>query len=263
MALPKFATTGYEDPEGFFGPEKGEKKYGMMRFFVPAGETKRILFLGDANPVRFYEHSLWAVTGNGGDKEICLRRNDGLGGECPLCDKELWPTFIGYYTVLDCGTVEYGSGGVTLKPYISKKGDAYQYDRKLIGLKRGGRDKPGMLKKIQRKIMQTPALGGSLALSMWDVSRSGPKEASEGDDWNFVQKFASIEEARDALVSFGAIAADLEFDEADYAEEFKPSSKEDLERLVSGYTPKGQRGKNDPDNGGKFASGGGDDDIPF
>ena len=103
-----FGQSGWENMDDYESAGSGQRKLtGPKRFWLPAGVTKRILFLDDA-PYTFYEHSLWAITKKSSDKAVCLKKNPGLGGECPLCDAEMWPSFTGFFSVIDMGDVKPG-----------------------------------------------------------------------------------------------------------------------------------------------------------
>ena len=132
-----------------YGPSTQSNDNSPRTFYLPANITKRIIFLGNA-PFTFWQHSLYEITKSGKDKEICLKRNR-IADSCPLCEKEMWPSMIGYFTIIDMGDVKRSpNGGITLEGWTSDKGVTYQFGKKLLGAKRGGKDKPGVLKKIAR-----------------------------------------------------------------------------------------------------------------
>ena len=222
-----FGKQGWDDIEDVL-PEKKSVVYKPKSFWMPAEATKRILFL-DADPFCFYEHSLWAITKSSKDKEVCLKRN-GISDTCPLCDAELWPSFTGYFTIIDMGDVTYEQGGnVSLDGWTNDKGVTYQFGRKLYGAKRGGRDKPGILKKLHR----LAAKRGGLQGTVWDVYRSGSKVASIGDEFEFVTKLEEGEYL-DYLIDFGADPDKLNLEPVNYAEHFEPKSAAELQRIVGG-----------------------------
>lgn len=211
-----------------FGPEKTIET-GPRKFYMPANVTKRILFLGNA-PFTFWEHSLWEITRSGKDREVCLKKNR-IANECPLCDKEMWPSYIGYFTVVDMGDVKRSPDGtIRLEGWTSDKGVTYQFGRKLLGAKRGGRDKPGILKKISRMTERH----GDLYGSVYDVYRSGNKVESCGDEWNFVER-VDPDNFRDYLIANGATAEQVsDLSEVNYSEQFVPKTVDDLKAIVNG-----------------------------
>jgi hypothetical protein len=241
-----WGNTGWDTMDQYDSSGSGgdKKDYGPRRFWMPAQVTKRIMFL-DEDPFTFYEHSLWALTKNQ-DRAICLKKNGIDDRGCPLCDKDMWPSFIGYFTVIDMGDVKYNSDkSVRLEGWTSDKGVTYQFGRKLYGAKRGGKDKPGVLQKIRRLAQKKGGLKGTV----WDVYRSGSKVESVGDEFEFVERVAE-EDWKEYLIGQGANPEYLEVSGIDYAEVFTPSGYDELSRLAGG-------------TGGYSDSQGLDDDIPF
>jgi hypothetical protein len=222
-----FGSTGWGDVDDYGASgSDGGSTYGPRRFWMPAEATKRIMFL-DGDPFCFYEHSLWGLN-KSRDKSTCLKKNGIDERGCPLCDLELWPSFTGYFSIIDMGDVSYGSkGDVTLTGWTSKKGVTYQFGRSLYGAKRGGKDKPGVLKKIQRLAQKQ---GGDLTGTVWDVFRSGSKVESVGDELEFVERVAK-EDWREYLVELGANEEYLELEPFDYQKVFEPKSYDALKRL--------------------------------
>jgi hypothetical protein len=202
---------------------------GPRTFFMPAGVTKRIIML-DGAPFTFWQHSLYEITRNAKDKEVCLKKNR-IGHECPICDKELWASMIGYFSVIDMGDVKRGAGGkVTLEGWTSEKGVVYQFGKKLLGAKRGGKDKPGILKKIARLAERH----GDLTGCVFDVYRSGGKVESCGDEWDFVEKIAP-DQIGAYLLANGADEAHIaDLKPYNYSEVFVPKSVEELKALIGG-----------------------------
>lgn len=213
-----------------YGPSGGENQdNGPRNFYLPANVTKRVLFLTGA-PFTFWQHSLYEITRSGKDKEICLKRNR-IAQECPLCDAEMWPSMIGYFTVIDMGDVKRGSdGSVKLEGWTSDRGVTYQFGRKLLGAKRGGKDKPGVLKKIARLAERHGGLTGCV----FDVYRSGNKVETCGDEWDFVEK-VPFEQYAQYLLANGATEDQIaDLSEVNYAEHFKPKTVDELKAIVNG-----------------------------
>ncbi len=222
-----WATVGWDDVESSDNSSQEKKKYGPRNFWVPTEKTKRVLFL-DGDPFCFYEHNLWSITRNAGDKAICLKKNGLDDRGCPLCESEMWPSFVGYFSIIDMGDVVRKAEGVTLEGWTSDKGITYQFDRKLLGAKRGGKDKPGVLKKLSRLAQKH---GGSLVGTVWDVYRSGAKTESVGDEWEFVEKIEPGD-WKEFLIGQGANPEYLEVSPVDYVEHFTPHSHDELGRLI-------------------------------
>jgi hypothetical protein len=134
---------------------------------------------------------------------------------------------VGYFSVIDCGDVaRRADGSVKLSGFTGKTGKVYQFQKSLLGAKRGGKDKPGVLQKLRRLASKH---GDSLAGTVWDVYRSGAKVESVGDEWEFVEKVAPSEYAS-YLKALGAAEVDLK--PFDYAKVFAPKPYDDLRRLV-------------------------------
>ena len=232
---------------------KAKQKFGPKRFWMPPEKTKRIMFLGD-DPFVFHEHSLWNLTKTSA-KEICLKRN-GIGDECPLCDAEMWPSVVGAFTIIDMGDVVPGKkkGETKLEGWTNDKGQTFQFGRKLYTPKRGGKDKPGILRKIQRLSEKK----GGLIGTVWDVYRSGQKVESVGDEFEFVER-VDKDKWTEYLVNLGANPEYLSLEVIDYNKAFQPSSVEELRGLVGG-TPKVTE---TTPGGVEKVDLGDDDDIPF
>lgn len=212
-----------------FGSTATPAQSGPRNFYMPAQVTKRVLFITEA-PFTFWQHSLYEITRSGKDKEVCLKKNR-IAQECPICDKEMWASLIGYFTVIDMGDVKRDADGkISLEGWTSDKGTVYQFGKKLFGAKRGGRDKPGILRKIARLAEKHGGIRGCV----FDIYRSGNKVESCGDEWEFVEKI-SPEDFQAYLKGAGASdehVADLEA--INYGEAFEPKTVEQLKALVSG-----------------------------
>jgi hypothetical protein len=239
-----------DDPFSGAGGNGGNKDFGPRTFWMPAGATKRVLFL-DGEPFCLYEHSLYGIN-KSKDRVVCLKKNNIDDKGCPICDAEQWSAFVGYFSVIDMGDVTHGSGGVKLTGWTSKKGVTYQFGKSLFGAKRGGKDKPGVLKKLQRLAQKH---GNDLSGTVWDVYRSGAKVESVGDEFEFVEKVPKKNWA-EYLLNLGAAEASLDIKPFDYAKTFTPKDYDSLARLVGGM---GGAGGASPAAGGKFS----DDDVDY
>jgi hypothetical protein len=225
-----FGSSGWESADPFDGAsdsrDGGGKDFGPRRFWMPAGATKRVLFL-DSEPFCLYEHSLYSIN-KSKDQVTCLKKN-GIGDQCPLCDAESWPSFVGHFSVIDMGDVTNTKGGVTLSGWTSKKGVTYQFGKSLLGAKRGGKDKPGVLQKLKRLAAK---YDNDLSGTVWDVYRSGAKVESVGDEFEFVEKVKKAD-WKNYLIGLGANEKYLDLTPHDYQTVFAPKSLDSLKRLVS------------------------------
>jgi hypothetical protein len=133
-----------------YGGVKGEEdriatKYGPQRFWMPAKETKTIVFLDD-EPACIHEH------------------NPKMGGSWKnwsTCIRDVYPD--GYYSVIDC------------TKWQDKKGNTYQFEVKLYGAKLK------TLKLLQTKMQED--WGGSMTGKVIKIRRTSSDDASVGNDF--------------------------------------------------------------------------------
>jgi hypothetical protein len=299
-----WATTGYDLPDDNYGNGSSEKKSSAVRtFWTSIGATKRIIILDD-DPFGFWQHSLWNL-GVKGDKPICLDRNGNLSqtyGKCPFCEMndlhyktngnegmKLYPSFTAYITVIDCGEVKNGPTGPYLEGWVNDQGREYNFDRKLLPLNKGGKDKPGLLPKIRRLREKK---GGSLVGCVYDLYRGGKKEERPGTEWDYVARVdvSTVEALRASIKALEGYRPDhhdtlaSEVDDngvIDYMGHFEPQSRDELMNLIpknnrpgypssegsgSGYGGSGwgdTSSQDDIKNGDTDTKNYGDEDIPF
>jgi len=298
----------YGDGDGDNGGGGGKmtdlEKLFKFRFGIPTPEgkpkkpnlvpgrpaVKRVLIL-DGEPFCVHEHSLYNFTGAwkilDAFSALCLAKN-GLGRKgCPMCAKDggdNYPYFIGFFPVIDMGQVEYAGKEVILhhEYWEDKKNEKHyrEFERKLLGAKRGSQDKPGVLKTLQ---FQMERRGGDLTGTIWDVTRTGDKTATVGDAWEYVDKIRP-EDFAAYLQKFGADPDHLNLEIPIFhnpeimnnpdAEGGLFDLKLDSEKEPSEYYAKlaqivgwggrqgGQRQESQAGGAG-FGGGGEDDDIPF
>ncbi len=154
---------------GYDGDGGGKKPFDFFISVDPdrgkVDGRKAVVFLDD-DPAMVWEHDLYSITRQMGDRVYCLAKN-GNDDRCPLCelDKDLkaikdkngkqkygiWSKLVGYLTVLDCGDVvrDKLSGEVKLVPY-TKGEKRYIFNKKLLRANKGSKDKPGMLNALRR-----------------------------------------------------------------------------------------------------------------
>lgn len=257
--------------------------------------TKLILLLDDA-PFSFWEHGLYTFGKKSSEKAICLKRNR-IADTCPICDihnkqvaKDLraWPSFVGYLTVIDCGEIKFGSAEDENERVVidrisgwdnGKKGQehrVWQFGKKIMPLKKGGQDKPGLLAKLRRLKERK---GGSLVGTLWAVTRTASKEEVVGTEWEYRGRVdvSSSEALKNALVQLPGspltstddpMIRDLTNEPVNYSKVFVPKSASEMMSWL------GIRDDSKHENGGggrgsdRGGSGGGgsqdmDDDVPF
>lgn len=155
---------------------------GPRRHWQPPEVTNRVLFLDD-DPMLLWEHN-YQYNGSWKQWDACLVRNK-IEAQCYFCERwpDKHPYFIGFHSVIN------------MTPWKSKKGNVYCYQRELFGARLGGRDRPGILKELERLRLKYGRLRGLV----FDVYRSGKLTESCGDKFDLVEKIepAAIAEFRD------------------------------------------------------------------
>ena len=174
---------------------KVEQSNRMRRFFMKESETGRITFLdgklnedGVLDIPMFREHQLY-LNGSWDNFITCT----GDTEPCPVCEGGNEEKLVGVMTIIDH------------RSYTSKaNGKTYTNQRKLYVVKRN-----------TFKLLQTRATKqGGLAGCTFDVTRTGPKEAAVGNDFDFVEK-----RGKQALIDAYPNLKD-EMHAANYEEEF-------------------------------------------
>jgi len=225
------------------------QRYAPRRFWIPKPAedgkqfTKRVMFI-DSTPFCFFEHSLFKITNSTKDRCICLEKNGLDERGCPVCDKDLWAYYIGYFSVINMGDVRLNGSDLTLEGWTNPKNDKlFQFGREALGAKRGGKDKPGMLQEWKRQIDRR---GGDIVGCVFDLTRSGKLVETTGDRVEFIERVPpeKWEEYFKALGS-DETENDLILEPIDYMEEFKQHSYDALQSLC-GTAPKPAGGGSGP-----------------
>jgi hypothetical protein len=185
--------TGFDSMESAYEgiPKSGG---GGKRFWMPPRTEKKLLFI-DEDPSTFWEHQFF-FNGSWKNWEPCHVRNK-IGPICPICDsiksmsRPSYPKFVGLFTVID------------MTAWFTKKDKIeINFNRKIWCANMGSKDKPGVLKKMER----IRAKHGRLKGLVFDVYRSGDKTESCGDEFTVDQELSveatdkAIEELRDKMV---------------------------------------------------------------
>lgn len=280
-----YGTQGWDIPddyEGGYGGGGGGNP-GTWQFTIPRpGDknnpdnpkpaTKRVLFLSEA-PFCVWEHNLYSVAGSGKlRRTLCLKKNGIDERGCPLCDEKVQLQYVGYFTVIDMGFVEYISPEEVKLHATQGKERSYQFQKRLLGAKKGGTDKPGVLKTLH---FEAERRGGDFLGTVWDTRREGGKTEVVGNHWEYIRR-VSPDDFQEYLVKQGANAGELDISEVNYYEEptLIPKSYEDLARMVgTADAPESRQGSTSKDGasygGGSdnrnadWRQGPKDDDIPF
>lgn len=160
--------TGYESADTAYDDLPSS---GPRRVWMPPEVTNRYLFL-ENEPTCFWEHQ-FVVNGDWKNWEPCKKRNR-LDNVCSICDRfpDRNPSFVGLHTV------------ISLTPWTDDKGRVWCYGRQIYTAKLGGKDKPGILKRLQR-IKEKEGRMRGLVLECY---RSGAKTESVGDEIEVVER---------------------------------------------------------------------------
>lgn len=161
--------TGYEATKEAY--DYGGDERGPRRHWQPPETTQRMLFLDD-DPFMYWEHN-FKLNGHWRNQTVCLKRNK-IDDVCAVCERydDRYPYFIGLHSTIN------------MTPWTSKKGNTYCYGREIFAARLGGKDKPGVLKKLERLKKKHGRLKGLI----FDVYRSGAKTESCGDEFELVEK---------------------------------------------------------------------------
>lgn len=161
--------SGFEAQKEAYDYDDSQK--GPRRFWMPAETEKRVLMLDD-EPQMYWEH-IFKHGGSWQNYEPCKIRNR-LDNDCVVCDRypDRKPSFVG---MLSC---------ISMTSWETKGGKEFCYGRELIIAKMGSKDKPGMLKKLDRLKKQHDGLTGGI----FNLYRAGGKTESIGDEWTFIEK---------------------------------------------------------------------------
>lgn len=152
--------------------EKAQKKQEemgkMWRYYLGAGKEGKITFLdgkldadGVLDPIMFLEHQVY-MNGSWRNWFGCTKEEE----PCPICEGGNDSSLMAVFTIIDHSS------------YTAKNNITYKDTRKLFVCKRN------TFKMLQKKATKQ----GGLAGCTFDVSRTGEKDPSVGNDFDFVEK---------------------------------------------------------------------------
>lgn len=198
-----------------------------FRFFCPVGETREVVIVDNAPDFFRYEHNL-KDTRSGKWSIFCACINESAN--CPVCKvSERQSYFAMYLTVID------------LTPYESEKHGVVEWSKKLMVVKAAQ----------QKKITRLWERHGTLRGMVLSMTRDGEKDASIGNDIEFVE---FIEE--DELLSYensytyqkdgkDTTKDIIGHEPCDYDELFPQPTEQQLRAIVGGRPEPGSRDEAD------------------
>ena len=277
MSFEETIGNGFGEPEydgeggGDGGSDMSQEEWlYRFRFRIPspdknpvkAGSSvkKRVLFL-QGEPRCVYEHDTYKYRKHTRlQAALCLRKHKVGNRGCPFCeDNNNYAPYVGFFVVIDMGQlVRKEGGGIYLHHNSWKKKDGEEveerFPKRLLVAKHGSDDKPGVLRKLREREEERGG-PGSLTGTVWDVTRSGSKEASVGEDWQYVERI-DPDQVVGYLQECGANPDELDVAHVDIAKVLKANlvSYEQMATIVGGGG--GQRAQGAGYGGGNGGSGG-------
>ena len=198
--------------------EQAEQTANMpFRFFLTPGESREIVVVDDKPDFARYEHNLKnRKTGKYDIYCACINEN----ANCPVCSASDRPSYFGMFlTIID------------LTPYEDKNGNEVEWSKKLLCVK----------PQQQKKFMRLLERHGSLRGMVLQMSRDGDKDASIGNEIEFIEFMEEDQllayevsydyETRDGVKKTRDIIGHEPFD---YDELFPAPTEEQLAALVGG-----------------------------
>lgn len=262
--------TGWNDTNEEGSKSPFETK-GPRRFWLPPEKDAKLLFLED-EPTGIWEHG-FQINGKWGHFEPCHTKNK-ISDRCPICDSgdKMFPSFIGFFSVIN------------MTPWFTKKDKKeFNFQREVFAARMGSKDKPGILKKLERMKQAEGRLRGCV----YKTYRSGKKTESCGDEFTLAEKIDvdKIEAfGREKLAAFAKrlnenlpakdhVTVDKLWErnpwrpfnfEKLFETDWKPRSLVELDRLFGrGGTAGGGSTSSGGDDDEKSGSGSDDDNIPY
>ncbi len=267
-------STGYESAQEAYNETPKSSSGKNDRVYLKADQTRRFLFLDD-DPAAFWEHQ-FQYDGKWTNWEPCHERNKHLarlsGGSCPICKAydDRWPYFVGCHTVIE------------MTPWFTKKDHIeMNFSRRIFAAKLGGKDKPGVLKKLEKLKSKHGRLRGLI----FDIERPGKKTEVCGSDFDLIEKIdpgeiqaysmeqlKSYVERRNKAVEDDKKKVSVEkllewspWEPFNWEEKIKPRDISEIRAMFGKNAPSQESNGGGGSTGTKddFKDGGVDDDIPY
>lgn len=191
-----------------------------FRFYVPVGETRRVIVTDDKPDFFMYEHALKDADGKWGRLFTgCVKTFDN----CPVCESAGKESYYAMFlSVID------------LTPFTLRDGTEVEFSRKLLVVK------PAQQKKFLRFFQKEGTIRGA----MFDMTRDGDKDSSIGNDIEFVE-FVDEDELATYTRSWKDKDGKKHTENCDepyvYEELFEEPTTEKLRAVVGGEPAPGSR----------------------
>lgn len=164
-------STAFDEVDKVVAQQKLKREVGIrfnLRFFrdTNKGEEAKIVFLDPDNMKDvpgFWEHEYDTLDGSWWNHTLCPKPSP-----CLMCERRVAGYFGGAFSVIRLGTVR------------DSQGREYTNQRQLLVAKAES------LQRLRRMYELREGLVGTV----WSVSRTSPRAAKIGDDWQFMEKIA-------------------------------------------------------------------------
>lgn len=201
-----------------------------FRFYVPVGETRQFIVCDDKPDFFLYEHALKDSEGRWG-REFCGCIKEFAN--CPVCrSAERESYYAMALTIVD------------LTPYETRDGDTVEFSRKLLIVK----------PQQQKKFLRFHQKEGTLRGALFETTRDGDKDATIGNDIEFLE-FVSEKEMATYVRTWkdreGKKHTEVCSDPYVYEEVFDEPTEESLLAIAGGEPVPGSRAANDRELGSR------------
>lgn len=201
-----------------------------FRFYVPVGETRQFIVCDDKPDFFLYEHALKDSEGRWG-REFCGCIKEFAN--CPVCrSAERESYYAMALTIVD------------LTPFETRDGDTVEFSRKLLIVK----------PQQQKKFLRFHQKEGTLRGALFETTRDGDKDATIGNDIEFLE-FVSEKEMATYVRTWkdreGKKHTEVCSDPYVYEEVFDEPTEESLLAIAGGEPVPGSRAANDRELGSR------------
>lgn len=220
--------------EEFLNKQKETYNRRIMRFFLKAGDTKKVIFMDD-EPFAITEHNP-TINGEFWHYFTCRKGVDAKDPVCPLCmiGDKAQRMYTAFLTVLDA------SG------WKNKDGDVVKYSRMLF---------PMTMKSFEKfNFYKNKYKDKGMVGACFELGRTGKSDPKLGDNWDYeghVDPYKDEKYWYESKMGKGGKKAPEPFN---YMDLLKPVSKAEMKMLVAQIGQKGLNLGDDGGEGGDFQS---------